>query len=708
MADQVDLSDRSAEKLGKEIANNLKGFNSNRDSSPTGFGRSDSGISTSANEFKNALVSGYEGIKDATGKTVDSWRRASDIGIGFNNDALGLRASVGTTRLSVDEWEASIRRGQYGFTAINGSMTESVKVFNKMSEVFSDTDAADQLRLLGYTEKEYNELLALNMSRRTAFNIRDEASRAEAIESTAQLAKEMDAVAKLTGKSRQEMMREQEERNRDVRLQAAIDSEIARGGRTARDSFNKMAVEMSAVGVDKLGRALYSGRGLTQSEMAQMGSLGGTGVQLKQAIEAVKAADKTENKEQQAAARQQFKEAIDAVNRQQNSQQFREILQYNMGPIGDAAVTIKEASTNYNLAMESIRKDLEAKGKPADEAAVRAERERRLDNERKGLDAITGQKVAGSNLTEAAVKFSARMKDTEAAMFNQVQALGNAAGKLELVATSIDKLANRKTTETGVSESSRERGGFLPKSLTTIGEAAEKGTLSTELPGILYKSTKEAVKDGMSTVKDLGIDIVSVGKIAAKDFFNGILGVGSTIKSEIKSATSSTPSTSEVPERASGSLGMTGKWIEDWGKESLVKLHGKEGVITEQQFNSLFESATKATAASPIDRQFNSAINGLQNTMSAEIEKNRANVPTVDNFQSMLTQLTAPIAQALQEKQPVVTATQPDNTAITDVKDQLVHLNTLMNQLLAYTSDVASNTGNQVRATKKLSGNALA
>jgi hypothetical protein len=49
-----------------------------------------------------------------------------------------------------------------------------------------------------------------------------------------------------------------------------------------------------------------------------------------------------------------------------------------------------------------------------------------------------------------------------------------------------------------------------------------------------------------------------------------------------------------IPGRATGSQGAR---VEDWGRESLVKLHGKEAVLTEEQMNSLGKSGTSGSGS---------------------------------------------------------------------------------------------------------------
>jgi hypothetical protein len=51
---------------------------------------------------------------------------------------------------------------------------------------------------------------------------------------------------------------------------------------------------------------------------------------------------------------------------------------------------------------------------------------------------------------------------------------------------------------------------------------------------------------------------------------------------------SAKPADYEPVKRQEGSMGTVGKWIEDFGKGTPAVLHGKEGVITEKQFNDLF------------------------------------------------------------------------------------------------------------------------
>jgi hypothetical protein len=108
-----------------------------------------------------------------------------------------------------------------------------------------------------------------------------------------------------------------------------------------------------------------------------------------------------------------------------------------------------------------------------------------------------------------------------------------------------------------------------------------------------------------------------------------------------------------------------------------------------------------------IERSIGNMFGGIQTNLSMELEKTKASIPTVRDFETMLQKLVDPNKNAPGIDQPSQLSV-PVQPATTELKEELVRLNMLMSQLLAQTSEVANNTSQQVRATKSLSGNILA
>lgn len=153
--------------------------------------------------------------------------------------------------------------------------------------------------------------------------------------------------------------------------------------------------------------------------------------------------------------------------------------------------------------------------------------------------------------------------------------------------------------------------------------------------------------------------------------------VGSDLINKVTGAKTTPPSTvgytpgAPPVSRAEGSLGSVGKLIEDFGKGTPAVLHGKEGVVTENQLNGII-AQIKSAAQAEASKVSESAASKVSTTSTAE---------------------------------PAVAS---NNSSMTELATQLSQLNKMMGQLVFYSEQTAENTGSQIKATKGLSGNRLA
>lgn len=631
------------------------------------------GALSTVDKFKSALVSGGEAIGSAVGSSVESWRRASDIGVAFNNDAIGLRASVGQTRLSVEDWEGAIKRGTTGLTNLGGTMSDSSKVFNKISSDMAGTDAADQLRLMGYTTKEYNEVLALSLSGRRNLDMNDKASREAAVTSAKELAQEMDAVAKLTGKSRQEQMAAMQERQKDARLQAALELELRKGDKDAREKYNLMDVQLQKVGLDKLGAALYTGRGLTPEEASKMAVLGEAGTKLQAAITATKGARTPEEKE---AAQRMMDAAQAEVAARTKSTEFLQATANATGKIGDSFGETYIKSRAYSDSVAAVIEEQKRLGKTVNESEAAQILATRVNNEQKGLTAA-GEKIAGANTTALVVQAQNRLRDSSVLLYQTFDKINQTFGKSEALAPVLSNLRNVKPGPTGEPEDFARRAART-YGVADLNAAIESGTVLKSMPGILAKAGSEAFKD----LKTIGTQVLNVAGIPIQD----ILGGKKTPPVEVTPPkTEETPPPKEsvpVVSREFGSLGSVGKMIEDFGKGTPAMLHGKEGIVTEDQFKGIF--------------------GGLQNNMKGELDKVKTGMPDVKALQQMFNQIKIPdageISSQVASKIPMPTSTASGSSeAMNDVARGVNELNMRIERLITAVTD---GSAKNVRALK--------
>ena len=532
--------------------------------------------SAPASKTDKGLLSGLDkstaGLASEVDKSAKTWQQASNVGIGFNNDAIGLRTSVAQTRLSTEEWGDTIKKGAIGFTALGGTMTDSAKKFNQMSASFSDTTAADELRKIGFTTKEYNDVLAISLAGKKGQDLSTLEGQRKANMAAADLALEMDKVAQLTGVSRREQQEALQEKQKNARVQATIELEIRKGGKDAADSYLNMSTKLKGVGLDKLGDELYTGQALSQKAIAQMNALGPAGNQLREAITATKDA-KTD--EQKAAAKAMMDRAQSAIAERQTSTEYLTMVQRGQGDVAEAAGEGMIAARNYNKGIEEVQAEFKAQGK-----ALTTEQARQVLAERakKPVDIATGKdKTSGE---------AAAAKTTEAYVLAQARAADGAA-KLEKAFNDANKAitANGTATRKGIDQLNAGLANVKPSTLrpgeTSTGRE-RLGLANSEAAG---KTLDEGAKGNFKEAGKMAGTAIIEAVRNLKDITTGAINVTGGILNGNKPVTPVGETAPRVS-RAGGSPNID-NMLEDFGKETPAMLHGKEAVLTKEQLTSL-------------------------------------------------------------------------------------------------------------------------
>ena len=379
-----------------------------------------------AGKAADAVKEAYNKVAPGIEKGLDTWRELSKVGAGFSNDVVGMTAAAFGARMPLQEFAGIIGKNAENMLGFGGTVTRGAEDFAKMSKRMFDEygTQTDQLRQMGYTNKELNEILLMQGSiQRGSFKDKDARDKAT-IESATKLATEMDEMAKLTGKSREEQMANMKKAQADMQFEAAIRLKTqgmsAEDAKKLEDNARKQYADAQLRGQGQMFKEIFATGQIMSKEAAIQASLNqeqaaATRKQAQASGDAKLSADQREMQANAAAAEGRRAAAADMNN-------TAKLQQMTLGDAGGAATKALNDSAGAQIqqvrGLEAIAaaNGLDLKNK---EDAIEAQR---LQNEeikksQEGKDA-DGKAVSGA--TKAVVNLGARVGDAESAIANKL------------------------------------------------------------------------------------------------------------------------------------------------------------------------------------------------------------------------------------------------------------------------------------------------
>ncbi len=530
----------------------------------------------------------------------DTANAAGKYGAAFMNNTGLLQEQTKNARMSGDEYVKMMANNSTALSGFGKNMDQSAKRVLEMGQNIQEADPSGKLKAAGVSSADFTNLMQVTMGNRRTLDIQDEKSKRAAIENTVQLAVEMEGIAKLTGKSR-----EQQQKDLAAGLaKAEVQAELLQLDDDARNQYMKMRTSVGPLGesIQGLADEIATGGVRTKEGAAKMAALGPAGADFEKAVLQMKNAKTAEEKEAAAAA---MEKAKIRVTEYQSSKEYLDQVKYDRTATGDAARKQMQENATLNNQLNMIRdKNIKTEQDLIDakDKAVKAGI--------KGVDLDTGKVEAGTNVGQGLNKAQQALESYTAVAGTELKKLADSAGGAKVTLDAIAKLPQTKAQAT-------EQAGTLIKTLSGGGAGPGSATPTMSVP---Y-----------------------------------------------------TPGGKPPVSREEGSFGSVGKLIEDFGKGTPAILHGKEGVITEKQLNSLISQVKQS-----VTQAKDTAKDAMPSIPSTPVESSTRS------------------------------SSSGDAATMNDLNTQLIQLNKTMGQLLSYSEQMAENTQMQVKATKGLSGNRLA
>lgn len=160
--------------------------------------------------------------------TSDMFENLSKTGVLGAEGMDGIKEQADAARLSLREFERVTVANSVNLARFGGTASDGAQRFGKvMGEVMDE--AGTELRMLGFNREQIGEATAAFLAQQSRLGLQRTKSDAQLAKQTAIYAKELDALAKLTGMQREEIVRQQDAALSEARFRARYDELVAQG-----------------------------------------------------------------------------------------------------------------------------------------------------------------------------------------------------------------------------------------------------------------------------------------------------------------------------------------------------------------------------------------------------------------------------------------------------------------------------------------------
>jgi hypothetical protein len=169
------------------------------------------------------LLAGVFGaVASASENVVKSFQTAASVGATFGGSVQAMSAAAGGAGMTLDQFSNLIKNNSESLMLLGGTTEEGAKQFSKLAKGIQQSDVGGELQRLGFSTEQINGGMARYIGMLGKTGALQGMTTQQLVASSGAYMKELDALAKITGVSREAKEQEQAKLMKDGKIRAAL------------------------------------------------------------------------------------------------------------------------------------------------------------------------------------------------------------------------------------------------------------------------------------------------------------------------------------------------------------------------------------------------------------------------------------------------------------------------------------------------------
>ena len=168
------------------------------------------------------LAGVFGAVADSAEKTHKAFQQTASIGATFSGSISNMVNSASAAGLTMDQFAGIIQKNGQALTYLGGTTENGAKIFSQLGKEIKNSQVGNELLRMGYSTEQVNNGMAGYIGIMGKTGALQNMTTKQIAASSAGYLKDLDALAKVTGESREEKQKEQEALMKDAQVRAAM------------------------------------------------------------------------------------------------------------------------------------------------------------------------------------------------------------------------------------------------------------------------------------------------------------------------------------------------------------------------------------------------------------------------------------------------------------------------------------------------------